>query len=416
MVKNQINKKKIYSKKRLLRGGEINTAAVIDGDGIHGITKTGFWVDKEKEIEKLTEEVCRNWFENLKKHPNFNTHAFNADGSPKGTTNGLENIAICESILKDKYDDNLQKLPVENVDDSASDDHVVVPETLPVSSVEQTEIPSNCEELERILTIISTRLNTIITKLNQYGNKYDTQPVMKQVEEVFDSCVQNLVDNIQRSSPQFLQKICKEVSELCKVLQFNIINFSLDTQELMKKTGKPIGFFIGIEKHHSSGFLTPGFFDTCHSLKLFDDFLNSFIKGVNQKNIVIRGFSSYTPPKRLFLVLFKVGDKYKSSMSGCRIPSIRLSYAIARDFLDSGLPEQVYNSLPYDFSEIEKQQKSDTALLAGGSKSRRRHPRHCKPVRKTRRGRNRTTKSKTHRRKHHSRVRKHKKNTYTRRR
>jgi hypothetical protein len=57
---------------------------------------------------------------------------------------------------------------------------------------------------------------------------------------------------------------------------------------------------------------------------------------------------------------------------------------------------------------------SDTALHAGGSKSRR------KPVRKTRRGRgrgrSRKPKSKTHRRRRHSRVRKHKKNTYTRRR
>jgi hypothetical protein len=47
----------------------------------------------------------------------------------------------------------------------------------------------------------------------------------------------------------------------------------------------------------------------------------------------------------------------------------------------------------------------------GGSKSRRRHRR--KPARKTRRGRNRKSKpkSKTHRRKRHSRIRKHKKNT-----
>jgi hypothetical protein len=54
----------------------------------------------------------------------------------------------------------------------------------------------------------------------------------------------------------------------------------------------------------------------------------------------------------------------------------------------------------------------------GGSKSRRRHRR--KPARKTRRGRGRTRKSKsktkTHRRRRHSHVRKHKKNTYTRRR
>lgn len=400
MVKKQINKKKIYSKKRVLRGGEINTAAVIDDEGIHGITKRGFFVNKE---EQLTEEVCGTWFSNLRNHPDFNTRALNTDGSVKGTTNGLENIAICR-----RYErvGNLQKLPVESVDDSDGDDYVVVPKEQPVSSVEQTEIPPNCKELQRILTIITIGLNTIITKLNQYGNKYNTQPVLKQVEEVFDSCAQNLVDNIKTSSVKFIPNICKEISDLCKFLQFKILNLNSQTQRLIGNTGKPIGFFIGIEKHNSSGFLTPGFFDTCHSLKLFDDFLNSFIKGVNQKNIVISGFSNYTPPKRLFLVLLKVGDKYKSSMSGCRISPDKLSATMLTNFLESGLPENVYNELPYDFSDIGAQQESDTLVEGGGSKSRRRHRRHRKPVRKTRRGRK--SKSKTHIRRS---TRKHKKYT-----
>ena len=54
---------------------------------------------------------------------------------------------------------------------------------------------------------------------------------------------------------------------------------------------------------------------------------------------------------------------------------------------------------------------SGAALSIGGSKSRRRHRRHRKPARKTRRGRIRKSMSKTHRRKRHSRIRKHKKNT-----
>jgi hypothetical protein len=55
----------------------------------------------------------------------------------------------------------------------------------------------------------------------------------------------------------------------------------------------------------------------------------------------------------------------------------------------------------------------------GGSKSRRRHRRHAHKTRRGRgrgRGRIRKSKVKTHRRRCHSRVRKHKKNTYTRRR
>jgi hypothetical protein len=400
MVKKQINKKKIYSKKRVLRGGEINTTAVIDGDGIHGITKTGFWVDKEKEIEKLTEEVCGTWFGNLRNHPDFNTRALNTDGTLKGTTNGLENIAICKSILNGKYDDKLEKLPVKSVDDSAGtgvgdDNYVVV-------TKEQTEMPSECEELKRILTLMYENIITIIKKRN---NGYITESVIQQVKEVFDICAEELVTSIQTSTIKFTPKICKEISELCKFLVFKTLNLSSQTQQIIGRTGKPVGFFIGIEKHNSSGF----FGSDCDSLKPFDAFLNSLIDGINTKNIVIEGFNGYTPPKRLFLVLLKVGDKYTSSMTRCHIPSISLSSAIARNFLDSGLPDNVYQLLPYDFSEIEKQQESHMPVEAGGSKSRRRHPRHRKPVRKTRRGRK--SKSKTHIRRS---ARKNKK--YTRRR
>jgi hypothetical protein len=398
MVKKQINKKKIYSKKRVLRGGEINTTAFIDGDGIHGITKTGFWVDKEKEIEKLTEEVCGTWFSNLRDHPNFDTGAFNADGSVKGTTNGLENIAICESILKDKYDDKLQKLPLESVDDSAGTgvddddddyDYVVVPKEQPGSSIEETEMPSECEELKRILTLMYENIITIIKKRN---NGYITKSVIQQVKEVFDICAEELVTSIQTSTIKFTPKICKEISELCKFLVFKTLVPSSGKQRLISKTHKPIGFFIGIEKHNSSGL----FDSDCDSLKLFDNFLNSLIDRINKYNIVIDGFSGYTPRKRLFLVLLKVGGKYTSSMTRCGITKINLSPGIARDFLDSGLPEDVYNSLPYDFSGVGAQQESDVPVEAGGSKSRRRYRRHRKPARKTRRGRK--SKPKTHRR------------------
>ena len=62
--------------------------------------------------------------------------------------------------------------------------------------------------------------------------------------------------------------------------------------------------------------------------------------------------------------------------------------------------------------------QSDTALSAGGHKSRRRHIHRRKPARKTRRGctQKSKSKSKTHRRRRHSRVRKSKRNTYTSRR
>lgn len=407
MVKKQRNKKKIYSKKRVLRGGEINTTAVIDGSGIHGITKNGFWVNKE---EELTEDICRTWFSNLRKHQNFVTGAFNADGSLKGTKNGLENIAICESILNDK----LQKLPVESVDDSAGvdddddDNYVVVPKEQPGSSIEQTEMPSECEELERKLTNIPIRLNNIIGIVNRTANIYNIQPVMNEVEEVFNICAEELVTSIQTSSVKFIKNICKEISDLCKFLQFKILNLNSQTQRFIGNTGKPIGFFIGIEKHNSSGF--SGFFDSnCHSLKLFDDFLNSLIDRINKKNIVIHGFNGYIPRKRLFLVLLKVGDKYTSSMTRCGITKINLSPGIARDFLDSGLPEHVYDGLPYDFSGVGAQQVSHMSVEAGGSKSRRIHPRYRKPVRKTRRGRK--SKSKTHRRRNA-----HKNKKYTRKR
>jgi len=272
------------------------------------------------------------------------------------------------------------------------------------ASDEVPPVPLECNALETELNTIYTRLNSMIlmvnlsnaelqnrlrrnlqnaqasTKTHQNANRYNVEPVIQKVREVFHLCVANLLRNIKKLNAELIPNICKEISELCNFLEFKI----LDTELVTGTTDKQIGFFIGIEKHNSSGF----FGSDCESLKLFDYFVNSLIHEINKENIVIGGWSGYgVPQKRLFLVLLKVGDKYTSSMSRCDIPSIRLSPDIARNFLESGLPNKVYNSLPYDFTSI-------IALQAGGSKTRRRHPRHRKPVRKTRRGRK--SKSKTH--------------------
>jgi hypothetical protein len=274
------------------------------------------------------------------------------------------------------------------------------------ASDEVPPVPLECNALKTKLTTIYTILNSMIlmvnqsnaelqnklrrnlqnaqasTKTHQNANRYDVEPVIQKVREVFDLCIANLLRNIKILNEARIPEICKEISELCTFLQFKILDIELVTGS---NTEKQIGFFIGIEKHNSSGF----FSSDCESLKLFDDFLNSLIDEINKKNIVIDGYGYGVPQKRLFLVLLKVGDKYTSSMSRCDIPSIRLSPDIARNFLNSGLPKKVYDSLPYNFSDIRR-----AALLAGGSKTRRRHPRHRKPVRKTRRGRK--SKSKTH--------------------
>lgn len=88
------------SKKRGLRGGEINTAARVDSEGLHGITgRYSFTRGMD-----LTPEVCGEWFENIKGLDSATrSTAFdkNTDKLLKGTYVGKRDYADCKKIIND---------------------------------------------------------------------------------------------------------------------------------------------------------------------------------------------------------------------------------------------------------------------------------------------------------------------------
>ena len=88
------------SKKRGLRGGEINTAARVDSEGLHGITgRYSFTRGMD-----LTPEVCGEWFGNIKGLDNATrTTAFDKTTGNllKGTYVGKRDYADCKKIIND---------------------------------------------------------------------------------------------------------------------------------------------------------------------------------------------------------------------------------------------------------------------------------------------------------------------------
>jgi len=88
------------SKKRGLRGGEINTAARVDSEGLHGITgRYSFTRGMD-----LTPEVCAKWFGNIKGLDSAaRSTAFdkNTDKLLKGTYVGKRDYADCKKIIND---------------------------------------------------------------------------------------------------------------------------------------------------------------------------------------------------------------------------------------------------------------------------------------------------------------------------
>ena len=94
--KNVLHKKGVNSKKRGLRGGAINTRAIIDEQGLHGITP---FISFSREKD-LTEDVCRKWFENIKRNQKLDS-AFDGNGNLKLTPTGSKDYNICSSKLND---------------------------------------------------------------------------------------------------------------------------------------------------------------------------------------------------------------------------------------------------------------------------------------------------------------------------
>jgi len=266
--------------------------------------------------------------------------------------------------------------------------------------------------LEKINNICES-LTSMITDNNE---GYYTELAIKKLRKVFKSCENELTTTIELSSPTFVPTICKEVTDLCNFLKFNVIDLAslLVTSQPVKA---PRAFFIGVEKHDTDGFLPVD----SHSLKLFDNFVNSIIDGIVEENIIMYPLSLRTqmsedmeteivtgilPTKRLFLFLTEIGSSYTKLMTRAKIELVTLPPELEVE-LQTYLPKDMYNSLPYELLQYKVEP------LNGGSKFRRRYRRHhkSKHVHKTRHGRKSKSKPKTHRRRRHSHVRKHKKYT-----
>jgi len=268
--------------------------------------------------------------------------------------------------------------------------------------------------IELLLKKINNICESLTSMITDNNEGYYTELAIKKLRKVFKKCASDLNEQISRSSSKELQeKLCKEITDLCNFLKFNVIDLAslLVTSQPVKA---PKVFFIGVEKHDTDGFLPVD----SHSLKLFDNFVNSIIDGIAEKNIIMYPLQLMThmedmeteivttslSNKRLFLFLTEIGTKYQKLMASNKINLVNLPIELEVE-LQTYLPENMYNSLPYELSQYKVEP------LNGGSKSRRKHPRHRKPVRKTRRGHKSKSKPKTHRRGRHSHVRKHKKYT-----
>ena len=95
MIKKQKNKKKIYSKKRVLRGG-FNTNELIYQDGLHSpLTALQHNIGIKEDL--LQKELCELWFSNIKKHTSYN--AVIKDGLVnKGSDNAKEAVRLCQEF------------------------------------------------------------------------------------------------------------------------------------------------------------------------------------------------------------------------------------------------------------------------------------------------------------------------------
>lgn len=247
---------------------------------------------------------------------------------------------------------------------------------------------------------------SLATMIRNNNKGYNTDSAINDLESVFQKCVSDLYVKISASSEEFHLKLYNEIMGLCDKLIFNVVGL----YRRPESSKEPRVFLIGVEKHNI-GVLSSV---DSHSLKFFDNFVNSIINDICANNIIMEPESdaimTKRPPKRLFLFLTNIGTSYKNLMTKNNIELVRLEPELELELL-ANLSSDMYSSLPYVLNT-----ENLKLLNGGGKKSRRRHRRHrkSKSVRKTRCVRKSKCKSKsnTHRRRRHSRIHKHKKYTY----
>jgi hypothetical protein len=423
MIKKQRNKKKIYSKKRVLRGGE-RTDAVFDSSGVLHSLLTG----SESLLSKssiLTQDVCNKWFNNIRRNENSNNIIdpvtrkliLNEQKEIKNATkNARSAIKFCQENRQTQLEPEEPLFELEE----------------PLFELEE-QLSEKLEELKKLLS--------------NNNHSYAYEICQKYLEDVFNGCMEKLLESIQ--SLNFGKNdVYTNIKLLFEHLEFKIVdpvplsaaNFTLTE-----------GFFIGIEKHHPPSM--PKVFDyfTCYVFRFFDDFVNDLIASINIDNNKTKfvGFKETkfvryeeTKPirhqhrKKLFLVLTYVDEYYISIMQRC-ISSYKpvLFLETLKSMKRANLPESVLRLLqeyytivvnevndpdiPVDTIVVDELNDPDITDIpdegaraeGGGSKSRRKNS-HKSKAKTHRHRRGSKSKSKS-RRRSHSRARKHKK--YTRR-
>jgi hypothetical protein len=260
--------------------------------------------------------------------------------------------------------------------------------------------------LELFLDKINNICESLAIMIRDNNEGYDTGSAIYNLEIVFNKCANDLYVTISDSSERLQAKLYNEIMGLCDKLLFNVIEPIVQVQS--RPDEEPRVFFIGVEKHNISGISNVD----SHSLKLFDNFVNSIIDGIFKQNIIMEPLMTMVttrPSKRLILFLNNIGTAYRNLMTKNNIPLVRLEPGLELELL-ANLSKDMYKTLPYVLNE-----ENLKLLNGGGKKSRRIHRRHrkSKSVRKTRCVRKSKSKPKTHRRRsaRSSRIRKHKKHT-----
>ena len=375
MIKKQRNKKKIYSKKRVLRGGEMDAIFDIDGVLHSPLTGTETLFSKRK---LLTQPVCNEWFEKIRQHQNANNII---DPSTKELIlneqrelkNATPNARIAVKFCEEKQQTQLKP----DIDATSE------------TSLFELEEQSSLIELKEQLSVKLEQLKKLLSD-NNHGYAYGI--CQKYLEDVFNGCMERLLHSIQRllhsilsdTSPRKLEpkdvyKNIKDVYKNIKLL-FEHLEFKIvDPVSLSENFPLIEGFFIGIEKHHPPSMPKVGVDAfTCSAFRFFDDFVNDLMAIININNDKTKfvGWNRTTNPpihqhkKKLFLVLTHVDESYISIMQRCipRYTPPVLYLETLTSMKRANLPESVLLSLQ-EYYTIVVDEENDPDILGEGARA-----------------------------------------------
>jgi uncharacterized protein with HEPN domain len=394
MIKKQKNKKKIYSKKRVLRGG-LNTEAVIYQDGLHSLLSAyeHNFSDKEKLLQKQT---CNDWFSNIRAHNSF--HVINDDGSVHwGSENAKEAVRLCQEFHPEL---TLEKINSDEEFDRSIKEFIRFYTRLNTEELKEVlfQIKRKFVELKRLVNSIAAApapaayvddydhdgdvdvdVDDAHASKRSSNPKYNTSDAIRKLREKFITYTGDLCTSASTTTADSPDGI--SLKDLKKL--FGKLVFKIGSQPIPEKQG----FFIEVEKHSFLGLYSSSRVN-CESLKLFDDFVNKIMKFINTYEILMQkddsstSTSSEPTSKRLFLVLTSVGESYKKIMKVCGIEKPDIHFQTCLSMRQLGLPDIEYAKLRDNFNIKGSPFAVDAQQQGGGSKTRRRH-RH-KLVRKTR--------------------------------